>query len=360
MKSLSELCEISLMRNHLQLAEVKNIPYRLIRNILWKVKMPQLVKLESSNVLLTFEDGEMWLNFLKQDFPTCVHECFLSRKEDIKQYYLCFIKENDPQLLEQEAELVKSCLQSVISKDPCKNKYRMPYRMLYQKYQEDVKKKQEKCTERLRLQMRQLQQEREKNQTVVVDQSFYLKNQPRKTSKLPSKEHHSELFRKSVKDHSSRLRHFKSGGFDIAKRHSTRVAFGGAAGGAANDPPRLPPSAIQPNSPSACAQTSKSGVQPQPKRRLDPPSIFLQRKRPCLMRSSSMTDSPITNHTSNSGGDPTEEPTVRRTAAGHKKKSAIFSVSSRQLPPHLDRSPHREDRDTQMVYIFDKSRAQDR
>ncbi|GAV50441.1 hypothetical protein ZYGR_0U02970 [Zygosaccharomyces rouxii] len=345
MKSLSELCEITLMRNHSQLEEVKNIPYRLIHNILWKVKMPQLVKLEKSNVLLVFEDDEMWLNFLKQDFPTSVHDSFITKKDDIKQYYLNFINDNEPEILDTDAELIKMYFRSVLKKDLNKNKFKVPYRMLYQRYQEDVVKKQEKCTERLRLQMKQLQQEREKNQTVVVDQSFYLQNQPKRSnSRMPYKDRqHSELFRKSVKDHGSRLRHFKSGGFDIAKRHSTRVAFGGAAGDTANDTrneTRQGP--LQTNS--TPIQPPKSPVQ---KRRVDPPSIFLQRKKPSHARPSQdsiqQPSQPIT-QASNAN---------RKT--GHKKKSAIFSAPESK-PPSQNQNPPSKSKDSQMVYIFDKKR----
>lgn len=353
MKSLSDLCEITLMRNHSQLQEVKNIPYRLIHNILWKVKMPQLVRLEKSNVLLVFEDDEMWLNFLRQDFPTSIHDCFITKKDEIKQYYLDFISENEPEILDMDAEVIKMYFRSVIKKDFNKNKYRVPYRMLYQKYQEDAVKKQEKCTERLRLQMRQLQQERQKNQTVVVDQSFYLKNQPKRSNnRMPYKDHqHSELFRKSVRDHSSRLRHFKSGGFDIAKRHSIRVAFGGAAGDTTNDTRnearhRQGPSHTNNNN--TGIQPPRSPVQ---KRRVDPPSIFLQKKRPCHVKQSQET---IQHQQSQSPAQASN--TGRKT--GHKKKSAIFSTPEPKSPSQNQSLPNTK-KDSQTVYIFDKTRQQD-
>lgn len=382
MKSLSELCELTLMRNYSQLEEVKNIPYRLIRNILWKVKMPQLVKLEKSNVLLVFEDDGMWLNFLKQDFPTSVHDCFISKKEDIKHYYLKFISENEPEILEVDPELVKMHLKSIVRKDLVKNKYKIPYRMLYQRYQEDVLKKQEKSTERLRLQMKQLQQEREKNQTVVVDQSFYLKNQPkRSSSNSPYNQHHSELFRKSIKDHGSRLRHFKSGGFDIAKRHSTRVAFGGAAGGATSNGPARESAKNNPeirSNPlhSNPIQPPKSPIQ---NRRVDPPSIFMQRKKPCHVRpqpdnnNNNNNSNHNRNHSNNNNGTPLQQShsfhhqqrslsssstgnMLRK--AGHKKKSNIFAAPESKLPSPRHQSSPKKSRDSQMVYIFDKSRHQ--
>ena len=85
MKSLQTLCEISLMRNHSNIQSVSNVPYHLLKRILQKVKIPQLLKLEKSNVLLIFDDDELWLEFLRQDFPTNVHEQFVSKSASISR-----------------------------------------------------------------------------------------------------------------------------------------------------------------------------------------------------------------------------------------------------------------------------------
>ncbi|CAI4949289.1 CFC_HP_G0063210.mRNA.1.CDS.1 [Saccharomyces cerevisiae] len=112
--------------------------------------------------------------------------------------------------------------------------------MLYSKYQQEVEKKQEESAERLRLEMQKLQQEREKKQTIVVDHTVYFKKRNTKKTTRLHNEPHSQLYMKSLKDHESRLKHFKDGGFNIAKRHAQRVAFGGQAGGQSSSPKKGP------------------------------------------------------------------------------------------------------------------------
>lgn len=374
MSSLSELCEISLMRNYLQLHDVKNVPYRLIKNILFKVKLEHLRKLEKSNVLLIFEDDELWLNFLRQDFPTSVHDCFVTKKDVIVQYYIKFIQENDPSLLEQNADLINVHLQLSIRKDLTSSKFRKPYRMLYFKYQEDVVKKQEKSAERLRLQMEQIHEERKKKQTVVLDHTFYDQNQPRKTARNLSKEHHSDLFMKTIKEHGSRLRHFKSGGFNIAKRHATRVAFGGAAGGGVPAQTEVGERCVSRNTnkDSSIAQCDSNVQQqqlhapsPVKKRRIDPPSIFLSRKRPNIVinKGGISSESPkkadaIRTQRKSPKQDHEEQ---TKMAAGHKKKSALFSSPElfsqlQDRPVSTTRAPPATKQEHHNIYIFDKNR----
>ncbi|QLL32509.1 hypothetical protein HG536_0D00310 [Torulaspora globosa] len=349
MKSLSKLCEISLMRNYQQIQNVANVPYRLIQDILLKVKFDQLCRLEKSNVLLIFEDDELWLNLLKQDFPTSTHESFVSKKDVIRQYYMDFVQENDPALLEADPELVETYLQPTLRKSRSNGQFRMPYRMLYFRYQEDVIRKQEKSAERLRLQMKQLQQERIKNQIVVVDPPFSAKGLARRSAK----EHHSELFRKSMKEHDSRLRHFKNGGFDIAKRHATRVAFGGSAGGAPTGSPQphagsepIPIRKIvdEPPREATSPADANPGLPPAiKKRRTEPPSIFLKKKPAVPIARTREPPAPPS--------QPVAGP--RNATSGHKKKSALFdrpsqNPSTQDSPVAGNRSQHRS------IYIFDK------
>lgn len=367
MRSLSQLCEVSLMRNYQQVQNVANVPYRLIKSILMKVKFDQLCKLEKSNVLLVFEDDELWLNLLKQDFPTSTHDSYTSKKNGIWQYYVEFAAENDPAVLEEQSELFEIRLQSMLRKDPANGQFMIPYRMLYFKYQEDVIQKQEKSAERLRLQMKQLQQERKKNQIVVVEPSFYAKNQPRRTLK----EHHSELFRKTVKEHGSRLRHFKNGGFDIPKRHNTRVAFGGSAGGLSvpsTEPssPRANETSARPTGdPKRDTEVKAPAAPPPPpavkKRRAEPPSIFLNRKKPSLSVPKEPRKEPSPKELSPKEQSPKQPPqpattSPRRTLTGRKKRSALFDTSSQQKPARLAApAPAADSRESHpSVYIFDK------
>lgn len=369
MKSLQKLCEISLMRNYLQLQDVENVPYRLIKNILAKVRREHLCKLEASNALLVFDDDELWLNFLKQEFPTSIHDCYVSKKDIIKEYYICYIKENDPKLLHNEEELVELHLRSSIRKDISTNKYKMPYRLLYFKYQQDAEQKQEKSAERLRLQIKLLEQERQKNQAVMVDHSFYAQNQAKKFARNSPKSNHSDLFRKSIKDHGNRLQHFKSGGFDILKRRTTRVAFGGAAGNVPEHmrlSPKRPPEELK-----AVGASPTIPLRPQSppkpiKRRSEPPSIFLTKKRPSLAanKEKSTRTSTLTMTQQRSAYEE-KRPAIKLPSlvTGHKKRSTLFSsptsfkkTDDQQLNGNVSEA-NRSSKSN--IYIFDRTKSQD-
>ena len=337
------------MRNHSNIQSVSNVPYHLLKKILQKVKIPQLLKLEKSNVLLIFDDDELWLEFLKQDFPTNVHEQFVSKRDTICKYYFNFVKENDADLYNSDQDLLKSCLRQSVVKDIRNNKYRIPYRMLYSRYQQEVEKKQEESAERLRLEMQKLQQEREKNQTIVVDHTVYFKKKnTKKTARLDS-EPHSQLYMKSLKDHESRLKHFKDAGFNIAKRHAQRVAFGGKAGAqtssSKNNPVPIKAEPVKINRHMHDIAVEKKDVAmpttPLKKRRSDSPSIFLNRKKPILSRPPPKTNAavsrphstPITNdHRTSSHTYPHKDAissmssvAANTVSKGHKKKkSGIF------------------------------------
>ncbi|CAI4968654.1 AVN_HP_G0112590.mRNA.1.CDS.1 [Saccharomyces cerevisiae] len=363
MKSLQTLCEISLMRNHSNIQSVSNVPYHLLKRILQKVKIPQLLKLEKSNVLLIFDDDELWLEFLRQDFPTNVHEQFVSKRDIICKYYFDFVKENDIELYHSNQDLLKSCVRQSVVKDIRNNKYRIPYRMLYSKYQQEVEKKQEESAERLRLEMQKLQQEREKKQTIVVDHTVYFKKRNTKKTTRLHNEPHSQLYMKSLKDHEPRLRHFKDGGFNIAKRHAQRVAFGGQAGGQSSSPKKGPlsikPEPVKVNRQMDNVTAEKKDVTqpitPVKKRRSESPSIFLNRKKPALFRPTPKTNAAgsrphttaITNdHRTTSHPYPHKDVvtsissvTANPVTKGHKKKkSGIFvrnAGSDGDIFPHV-------------------------
>ncbi|CAI1671243.1 hypothetical protein SEUBUCD646_0N01030 [Saccharomyces eubayanus] len=357
MKSLRTLCEISLMRNHSNIQSVSNVPYHLLKKILQKVKIPQLLKLEKSNVLLIFDDDDLWLEMLKQDFPTNVQEQFVSKRDSICKYYITFIKENDIQLYHSDQDLIKLCIRQSVVKDPRNNKYRIPYRMLYSKYQQDVEKKQEESAERLRSEMLKLKQEREKKQTVVVDHTVYFQRRnPRKTTRSDS-EPHSQLYMKSLRDHESRLKHFKDGGFNIAKRHAQRVAFGGKAGGQPSSPKKdatlSRPEPVKTNregdGPTEEKKDALVPAAPIKKRRFELPSIFLNRKKPALPRVATKINTAlprpapasITNdhhpHT-NTASSSTSTATANTVPKGHKKKKSGIFVQN--AGPAGNTTPH--------------------
>ncbi|EDO16643.1 hypothetical protein Kpol_529p23 [Vanderwaltozyma polyspora DSM 70294] len=232
MLSLSKLCEIELVRNYRLLEDVSNVPYRLISNALKLMKVDQIRRLEAANVLLIFDDDELWENFVKQEFPLRVSDLYTSRRDIIQTYYLSFVKKNDPELFNNDRELIDNLLNSSIKKCHLNNKFRLPYRLLYLRYEEDDIRKAKQSTERLRLQMRKIKEERESKQSVKVDHLFYSHNNNIGTKrKAKLQNDRSDLFKKSLKQHQTRLKKFKDGGFDIAKGHAKRVAFGGVAGG---------------------------------------------------------------------------------------------------------------------------------
>lgn len=212
MSSLTELCQIALIRNHRSLVSLMNIPYRLAKPFLSKMRPDALAKLETTNIWYIFEDDELWLRHLQQDFPTNVHEVYVRDLNKIKQYFLDFVREHDPDIFRNNPELLEYTLKPKLKRNIERQKFLVPYRLLYHKYQADVTRKQEQSAVRLRQQVAELEQKRAAKQTVVIEAlETDRKRAPRR----------SELFKKSIKGHESRLLHFKTGGFDIAKRHAS-------------------------------------------------------------------------------------------------------------------------------------------
>lgn len=286
MKSLSEICEIHLMRYHTQIDGVPNVPYRLIKQILEKMKVEQLRRMEASNVFLIFEDDELWCKYLKLDFPTNVQDVYVSKKDKILEYYRRYIMEKDPELIREEPQLLNNWLTNCIKKDVETNRYRLPYRMLYEKYERDVIEKQEESARRLRQQMRHLEEQRQKKQTETIEGAAAAAFAASMGKRTHNNSGRSELFKRSLKDHKNRLQHFKSGGFDIAHRlkesekkpANPRLAFGGTAGSGTkhtreNIPHTTPSTATNINT----TPTTKPLVK---KRRPETqPNIFLNQKR---------------------------------------------------------------------------------
>ncbi|SCV00039.1 LAME_0G07140g1_1 [Lachancea meyersii CBS 8951] len=355
-KSLSSLCELSLMRNHLMLQDVSNMPYRLIRNVLMKVKLEQLCKLEETNSLLIFEDDEIWHNLLVKDYPLHVHESFLRKRGEIMNYFVSFIETYDPSLL-RDVELMKGYLRFAIKKDPRHQKYKVPSRMLYFKYQAETVRKQELSTQRLRFQMQELQREKEKNQISALDDPLYCEKRTKSGIKINDR---SDLFVKSYKEHQRRQQHFKSGGYDISKRPVKRVAFGGQVGtpiapsnqtnynalsdnGTEVKPivevPKPPVTLTRPKQPTSPARTRRLNDEPHP---------FLKRRKPILRRQSLASARPLAQPV-----ERTARPVVVKVGScrinSKSKKSSIFAAPSPQEELVRQHSSHSN------AYIFDSS-----
>ncbi|CEP63196.1 elongin A LALA0_S07e04632g [Lachancea lanzarotensis] len=355
-KSLSELCELTLMRNHLVLRSVSNVPYRLIRNVLMKLKVEQLCKLEETNVLLIFEDDEIWRNLLAKDYPLHAGESFLRKRDEIMNYFVTFIEQHDPNLLD-DAEVMKGFLRFAIKKDPEIQKYRVPSRMLYFKYQADTVRKQELSTQRLRFQMQQLQQEKAKNQIAPLEDPLYCEKRTKSGMKNSNR---SDLFVKSYKEHQRRQQHFKNGGFDSAKRPVNRVAFGGQVGTPVSRNSEVSGDVSHTNvnkANVASSQISRNSSQhgspkqlsspPRVRRLQEGPNPFLKRRKPVFRRQNSTTP-----EVSNRPIQHSTEPVVVKVGCkitNKSKKSSIFTVPSPQ------EQIARQHGNQQNAYIFENN-----
>lgn len=361
-KSLSSLCEISLMRNHLMLQNVANVPYRLVRNVLLKLKMEHLCKLEESNVLLIFEDEEAWVELLKKDFPMHVHDTYHRKRDEIVAFYADFVEKHDPPKSRDE-ELMRGFLRFAVRKEPATHKYKVPSRMLYFKYQEDMLRKQELSTQRLRMRMQEMQQEKEKKQIVPLDDPVYCERRTKAAARAGAAER-SGLFAKSFKELQKRQLHFKSGGYDAKSRPVKRLAFGGQVGR-----PAPSPAAPSPAAPAPCAapappvaapaplpatmqdtsqpKRSTPAVAPSARRKPTPEqNLFLKRRRP--------VPKPKTPPTPRAEPSVKRKPTVVKVNSTkiHRKntKTSIFAAPS---PQQQVLSQHSN---TSSAYIFDQPR----
>lgn len=241
--TLSELCLQSLIRNKEKFQVIGNIPYRLIEKYLKRININanQLMKYERFNVEWIFDadEEELWLNFLKVDFPTNIHEKYVNNKDSIVKYYKDAIRDiydnkNKNNINKEDNDklnkiILKNKVSDTIKRDINTKKYKVPYRMLYLQYQEDIKLKEAKITENLRLQMQRIKEERDKKSTVVVGEQFYIDNTVGKNRRNYRKR---RLMDKMYI--TSFNRGFKSQGdtrqLNENKRHIERVAFGGMAG----------------------------------------------------------------------------------------------------------------------------------
>ncbi|AET40850.1 elongin A Ecym_6480 [Eremothecium cymbalariae DBVPG len=234
--TLEKCCVLTLMRHHTLIDDVAHIPYALIRQVLQKLKAEQLVRLEKTNPLLILGDEEIWYDLLKKDFPLNVHEQYVSRKNQVYEYYLGCIKENDEKLLDDKP-LVKNYFHENVKKDPVVFKYRLPSRLLYYKYQQEVAEKQELSAERLRQSVKQLQAEKEKMLITMLEDPIYVERELRST-KIKQHQNRSNLYLKSYKEHLKRQEHFKSGGYDPTKRRICKKPSPNEAPNVTQLPPR--------------------------------------------------------------------------------------------------------------------------
>lgn len=225
-RKLSDYCLLAFIKDPKILQNVANVPYRLLEDVFKQINIEpkHLNQLEKTNIFFIFEDGDLWLEYLKREFPTNVSESYISNKKPIVDYYINIFNESKDKLDKNEIDLFDRYVRSKLKKDVRKNKYKVPYRMLFENYHKDAERKKEQSAERLRKNVEKLNKEREMNQTVTVDYPMFMHaqlNGPRKRKQFWDDRNPIKSIDKHNNSHSK----------DIAARlPPSRVAFGGMAG----------------------------------------------------------------------------------------------------------------------------------
>ncbi|CCF56231.1 hypothetical protein KAFR_0A07970 [Kazachstania africana CBS 2517] len=309
MKSLKEICELAVLQNSRMLDDINNVPMYLILPLLSKIrnmKVEQVVKLERSNFGLIFESDFIWLHLLRVEFPNNIDHGFISNNDIISNYYTKFFQTDYLyDLNEFEKEYIERCIIEKLKKNPQKNKYELPPRMLYFKYENDTRKREERSAERLRMNVQEIAKEREKKQTVIVDAPFLLTNKKRGMG----------IWGNNRKRLSSYFHNKQN-----IKRQVSRVAFGGSAGRPIKEPPKsestqlpapLPPPVEIIRTPPDHLHTTK------------PVRPILKRKRPSNSNNIFLNTSTIT----------TVSPTKRKPSLSPSPKAQPTQPSSRHNEP---------------------------
>lgn len=184
------------------------------------------MKLEATNVFLIFDDDEVWLRYLQQEYPSHVHKSYLSNRAPIVQYYEDVLKSCTVPLNDRERDMFERCVRQKVRKDPQSHKYMIPYRMLFERYLVDSEDKKRQSEERLRQSVHKLDEERRQKQTVTVDYSTII----RERSLLPGRGKKRKQYWDDRTPIKSIDKHNKAAAAMAARVPPARVAFGGAAG----------------------------------------------------------------------------------------------------------------------------------
>lgn len=341
LEMLSEYCIQSLVRNKEQFPVIGNMPFRLLKDYLKRinVNVHQLMRYEKYNVEWIFDDDEMWIDFLKMDFPTNIHEQYVNNRDKIIKYYKESLRSMNNLNLDAShgvtVVMLRSRISQVIKRDPKTHKYKVPYRMLYLQYQDDIKLKEAQVAENLRLQMQKIKEERDKKSTVAVGEKFFIDNI---TSK---RKRHGGVTPVWQPVH-------KKEPIEVSKRrHVERVAFGGMAGRKVNPdafkivsrdpPPRIPSPVKQIEQKERRSRSPPLITTPRKQpRNSSGPNIFLNRRPRPLHRSPNKKDNNRSSHISTH-----EEPSsTNNSNPGTKKKaSSIFSTQKQTQPYACNNNP---------------------
>ncbi|KAH3673011.1 hypothetical protein WICMUC_003964 [Wickerhamomyces mucosus] len=162
---LTTLCENVLLQNHLLIKDLGEIRYDLINRVLVKFNYIQLLKLEELNPQLMLEDEDIWLKLLKKDFPQNIHERFTTDSSKARLFFQFQLKELNYDYSQINIENYLTKFQTSHN-----NKFKLPSKLLYLKYKQDLNKKEKESIQKLRQHMKSIAQSKDKHQVIHIDE----------------------------------------------------------------------------------------------------------------------------------------------------------------------------------------------
>ncbi|KAH3681858.1 hypothetical protein WICPIJ_007164 [Wickerhamomyces pijperi] len=201
-RSLTEICQTVILRNHLLLDDLGEIRYELLQRVFDRFTAQQLINIERLNPKLILEDENIWAKKLQQDFPRNVMDRYTTDFGKIRRY---FIKELESLNYDYQSENLEGYLEpfkmqkrSVVLTP---TKFKLPSRLLYFKYKEDKLQKEQEALLRLRERMKS-QRESRKEAEIIHIKEVIPTHKHEKTFRYPGQyyqqqQHRSKLFQKS-------------------------------------------------------------------------------------------------------------------------------------------------------------------
>ncbi|QEU61124.1 Ela1 [Kluyveromyces lactis] len=226
--TLQEICVITLLRHHILIEDISYIPYRLIKSVLAKLKVDQLMKLEQTNPLIIFEDDEIWYDLIRRDVDPTFSYQYTNKKNEILQYFKRVITNytGTSTYKNIDTETLKNFVRPIVTKND-RGLYRVPCRLVYEKMREEILEKDKRIAAKVRETTKRIQQEKNKIQITAMVEPVSGVSSRLRNKFLESK---SKVFVDSLRESQKRRQHFKKNIVNIEKRVVERLAFGGQAG----------------------------------------------------------------------------------------------------------------------------------
>ncbi|KAH3901536.1 uncharacterized protein SCODWIG_02514 [Saccharomycodes ludwigii] len=195
--SLSLLAQIKLQQNIILLKDIGQVPYHIIRPILFKITdYKQLDLLESSNPLIIIDDDEVWYALIKKDFPNHALENYSMHKDKIlssllKTVFKCKDKDLRDWVINNQIIQAKynsynfEALHSnsnTTTSQPIIERYKIPSKLLYMKYRQDINKREQEAELKLKKTINDLQKSRQENSIIHLKNDEDIKQHLPKTS----------------------------------------------------------------------------------------------------------------------------------------------------------------------------------